>query len=85
MNKSTQKNIKYRAIALLNREEMEFLEKLGMEALFSTGHRLTKVEIIAALIDAGIQLKITGQDVINKEALIEKIVKTQRKGMEHRL
>ena len=73
------KDIKYRAIALLNREEIEFLEKLGMDALFSTGHKLTKVEIIAALIDAAIELKISGSGVMNKEELMEKILVTRGK------
>ena len=77
--KSIAKDVKYRAIALLNREEIEFLEKLGMDALFSTGHKLTKVDMIAGLIDAAIKLKITGHGVTDKEALVEKILGTRVK------
>jgi len=77
--KSIAKNIKFRAIALLNREEVEFLEKLGMDALFSTGHKLTKVDMIAAFIDAAIRLKITGHGVMNKEALVERILANRGK------
>jgi len=77
--KSAAKDFKYRAIALLNREEIEFLEKLGMDALFSTGHKLTKVDMIAACIDAVIQLKVTGHGVENKKALVEKILTSRAK------
>ena len=50
-NKGHKSKAKRRVIALLSREEMDFIDKIGKDALFSTGSKLTRVDIIAALID----------------------------------
>jgi len=76
--------IKRRVIALVDREEMEFLEKLSMDSLFSTGRKLTKIDVIGALIDAAMQLKINAHDIHSKKELVEKIVSVVRNQIEKR-
>jgi len=64
-----------RIIAFLTREEVDFLDKLGKDALFTTGHKLSRTEIISALIDAINSLSIDGKDVKTAQDLKEKIIK----------
>jgi hypothetical protein len=44
-----QSNIKHRVITMLDRDELEFLDKLGKDALFSTGHKLPITKFCAHL------------------------------------
>ena len=74
MEETTQKEITRRVVALLNKDEIEFLNQLSVDAFFSTGHRLTKVDIVSALVDATMQLGISSLGVKDKTALTEKIV-----------
>jgi len=69
------KEMKHRVIALLNREQMEYLDKISMDAMFSTGHKLTKVDIVAALVEAAKELGITGEMMKDKDALIEQVLR----------
>lgn len=73
MKKKTGK-IRRRIIALLSREEMEFLEQLSMDSLFSTGSKLTRVDIIAALVGIAMRLNISANGVRNKEELVEAVL-----------
>ncbi|MBN1871031.1 MAG: PilZ domain-containing protein [Candidatus Omnitrophica bacterium] len=63
-----------RVIALLTRDEMEYLDKIGMDSLFSTGSRLSRIEIMSALVDAAKRLGITGKGAKDKYELLEKII-----------
>lgn len=74
MKSNNGKKKRQRVIALLKREEMEFLEKLGMDSLFSTGSKLTRVEAISALVDAAMLLNISAIGVKNKQELVQKIL-----------
>jgi len=74
MNNYDKDNIKRRVIALLTRDQMEFLEKLSMDSLFSTGSKLSRVEIISALIDAAMALEVSGDGVRSKKELIQRIL-----------
>lgn len=83
MNK-TNRRIKRRVITLLNREEMEFLHNMAMDSLFTTGHKLTKVDIIASLIDAAIKLCISAKGVKSRKELTQRIVHTAYNQLEKR-
>lgn len=73
-NNGHKKIKRQRVIALLTREEMEFLDKLGKDSLFSTGSKLSRVEIISALIDAAMVLDVSADGIKNKEELIQRII-----------
>ena len=72
--KPAKKNTRTRIIALLNRSELEFLEKLGMDSLFSTGNKLSRVDIISGLIDAAMDLGVTGTGLKKKKDLVDRIL-----------
>lgn len=66
-------NARSRVVALLTREEMDFIDKLSKDALFSTGHKLSRTEIISALIDAVSTKDISAEGVRSKSELEEKL------------
>lgn len=68
------KTLKHRVIALLERKELEFLDKLGKDSLFSTGHKLSYNKIIEALIGFAMEMKINAENVSSAEALKQKLL-----------
>ena len=40
-----------RVVTFLNREEVDFLDKLGKDSLFSTGTKLSRAKLISWLVD----------------------------------
>ncbi|MDI6605992.1 MAG: hypothetical protein QME65_02470 [Candidatus Omnitrophota bacterium] len=66
--------IKHRVIAMLNRDELDFLDKMGKDALFSTGHKLSYNDIIRSLIDFGKEIGLSGNKIDSQKALKEKIL-----------
>ncbi len=67
--------ITHRVIALLNREQVDFLDKIGKDALFSTGAKLSRTKIIYAMVNALRSLGITGNGVRSRAELEQKIIK----------
>jgi len=59
-----------RVVTFLNRDEVDFLDKLGKDALFSTGVKLSRTKLIAWLVDFMKGLGISG-DNITSEADLE--------------
>ena len=68
------KDIKHRVITMLDRNELEFLDKLGKDALFSTGHKLSYSEILRGLIDFSIEIGLCANMVDSREGLKKKIL-----------
>jgi len=68
------RGIKHRVITLLNREEMDFLDKLGKDALFSTGRKLSYNEILRGLIDFSREIGLSGEKIDSEDALKKKIL-----------
>ena len=66
--------MRHRVITMLDRHELEFLDKLGKDALFSTGHKLSYSEILKWLIDFAMEIGLTGENVNAKEKLKEKLL-----------
>jgi len=59
----------HRVITALGREEMDFLDKLGKDALFTTGHKLSYNEILRGLIDFAMERGISGKNLDSARAL----------------
>ena len=72
------KSVKHRVITMLNRQELDFLDKLGKDALFSVGHKLSYGEILKGLIDFSIEVGLSGEKVNSSIALKEKMVQKFR-------
>jgi len=67
------KNQKARLIALISRQEMDFIDKISKDALFSTGRKLTRTDVVSAILDVVSQLPITGRGVYTEEDLRERL------------
>lgn len=63
----------HRVITMLDRPEMDFLDKLGKDALFSTGHKLSYNEILRTLIDFAMESGISGEKIKSTQALKDKL------------
>jgi len=79
---STKKEvIKHRVITMLDRCEIDFLDKLGKDALFSTGHKLSYNEILRGLIDLVMEIGISGDGIDSLKTLEEKILEKMREDL----
>jgi len=63
-----------RVVVNLTREELEFVDKIGRDALFTTGKRLTNNRIIRAFINVMMTLKIRGDGLYTDEELKNRIL-----------
>ena len=78
MKKITQDSTKepmQRVVTFLNREEVDFLDKLGKDALFSTGLKLSRARLIAWLVDFIEKLNINGKGIKSEKDLEKRILK----------
>lgn len=64
----------HRVITMLGREEIDFLDKMGKDALFSTGHKLSYNEILRGLIDFAMDSGISGDNIDSPDTLKIKLI-----------
>ena len=64
----------HRVIASLNREQVDFLDKIGKDALFSAGVKLSRTQILAAMVNVLKRLNLSGEGVRDPEQFEERIV-----------
>ena len=67
--------------AFLTREQMDFIDKIGKDALFSTGKKLSRSTIIQAMIEEFRKLYLSGSDVHSVEELEEKMLEVAKKAL----
>ncbi len=65
--------VTHRVITMLGRQEMDFLDKLGKDALFTTGRKLSYNDILKALIDFAMESGISGEKIDSAAAFKEKL------------
>lgn len=63
-----------RVIASLNREQVDYLDQLGKDAQFSSGVKLSRTQILAAMVNALKRLNLTGDDISTAEQFEQRIV-----------
>jgi hypothetical protein len=63
MNEIMNEEKNQRVVTFLNREEVDFLDKMGKDALFSTGLKVSRAKLIAWVIDFVKGLGITGENI----------------------
>jgi len=61
-------------IVNLGREEVDYLDRIGKDALFSTGTKLSRNKVISAMILAIKQLGLDGEGSKTRDALQNKIM-----------
>jgi len=65
-----------RVIASLNREQIDFLDKIGKDAQFSSGVKLSRTQILAAMVNVMRALELSGEGVHNIEEFEKQILHT---------
>ena len=68
----------HRVIASLNREQVDFLDKIGKDAQFSAGVKLSRAQILAAMVNALKRLNLTGEGVQTADEFELRILKAIR-------
>ncbi|OGX39307.1 MAG: hypothetical protein A3C53_02140 [Omnitrophica WOR_2 bacterium RIFCSPHIGHO2_02_FULL_68_15] len=68
----------HRVIALLNREQVDYLDQLGKDAQFSSGTKLSRTQILAAMVNALRRLNLTGEGVSTAGQFEQRIVDAMR-------
>ena len=64
----------HRVIAALNREQVDYLDKIGKDAQFSSVIKLSRTQILAAMVNALKRLNLTGEGVTTAEQFEQRIV-----------
>ena len=64
----------HRVIASLNREQVDYLDKIGKDALFSSGVKLSRTQILAAMVNALKRLNLTGEGIARVEQFEQRIL-----------
>ena len=62
-------------IASLNREQVDFLDKIGKDALFSAGVKLSRTQILSAMVNAIKRFNLTGDGVKSPAQFEERILR----------
>jgi hypothetical protein len=79
MINSPNKIITHRVITMLGRSEIDFLDKLGKDALFTTGHKLSYNEILRGLIDFAMEMRISGEKIDSADDLKKRLLDQMHK------
>ena len=76
MGQSTKINseLQQRVVAFLTREQVDFLDKIGKDALFSKGSKLSRVKIISMLVELMRSLEISGEGVDSVDELKRRVM-----------
>ena len=72
-----------RVVALLERNQVDYLDRIGKDALFSEGHKLSRTKIISYLVDFIKSIHMTGFGIGTEEDFIKRIIKALEKNHEH--
>jgi len=64
---------KERVVTFLDRQAVDFLDKLGKDALFSAGLKLSRAKLLAWLVDFVRGLNINGENIKSQEEFENRI------------
>ena len=65
----------HRVIASLNREQVDYLDKVGKDAQFSSGIKLSRTHILAAMVNVLRRLNLTGKGITTAQQFEQRIFK----------
>lgn len=82
--KAASKERKQRVVTLLNREQLEFLDRLSKDAQFSTGHKLSRMDLISGFVDVARRLGLSVKGVQNRDDLVERFLTMVGDGLDTR-
>ena len=64
----------HRVIASLNREQVDYLDKIGKDAQFSSGLKLSRNQILSAMVNVIKRLSLTGEGIAKAEQFEQRIL-----------
>ena len=64
----------HRVIASLNRDQVDYLDKIGKDAQFSSGIKLSRTQLLAAMVNALKRLHLTGEGITTAQQFEQRIV-----------
>jgi hypothetical protein len=64
-----------RVVAIMNRAEIDYLDKIGKDSLFTAGVKLSRVKILRAMVEAMKELGIDGKNIKSETDLKNEILK----------
>lgn len=64
----------HRVIASLNRDQVDFLDKIGKDAQFSSGLKLSRTQILGAMVNAMRKLQLDGDGVQSSDEFEQRII-----------
>ena len=64
----------HRVIACLNREQVDYLDQLGKDAQFSSGIKLSRTQILEAMVNVLRRLNLTGEGISTTEQFEQRIM-----------
>lgn len=67
-------NSAHRVITFLTRDELDFIDKIGKDALFSAGSKLSRSKIISGIINVMRKIQIDGCGLNSKAELEARIL-----------
>ncbi len=70
----------HRVVTFLDRPQVDFLDKLGKDALFSTGVKFPRTRVISAMIDLLRKVSLSGEGLRSEQDLEERLVKKLASG-----
>jgi len=77
-------SLAHRVIASLNREQVDYLDKIGKDAQFSSGSKLSRNQILSAMVNALKRLNLTGVGVTNAREFEQRIVNAMQRARSSR-
>lgn len=70
-----------RVVTFLNRDEVDFLDKLGKDAFFSAGSKLSRAKLIAWIVDFMKKLNVNGKNIKSEEDFENMILEILKKSL----
>ena len=70
----------HRVVTFLDRSQVDYLDKMGKDALFSTGVKFPRTRIISALIDLLRKVNVSGEGLRSDQDLEERLLKKLTSG-----
>ncbi len=72
-NQDAKHELLSRVITFLSREELDYIDKISKDSLFTTGTKLSRAKVIEAVVETCRRIGVNGEGIHNEEELINKI------------
>ncbi len=70
-----------KVVSFLSREQMDFIDKIGKDAWYSTGKNISRAAIIQALVEAARKIDLAGNNINSQTELEEKIAEVAKNAL----